>query len=43
MPISPQEIEYTANLARIYLNQEELKTLSPQLEEIVNFIDHLSN
>ena len=41
MPLSKDTIEYVAHLARIELDAQELKELSVQLEEIVNFIDTL--
>lgn len=41
MPISKSEVKYTADLARIKLNDEELEILAVQLQKIVDFIDKL--
>lgn len=41
MPISKAQVKYTADLARIAIKEEELKTLSKQLQKIVDFIDKL--
>ena len=41
MPISKEQVKYTADLARIAIKEEELETLSKQLQKIVDFIDKL--
>ena len=42
MAISRETVEYTANLARIELQPQELEKLSRQLQDILGFIDKLS-
>lgn len=41
MSISKNEVKYTANLARIDLDEKELNILSKHLQDIVDFIDKL--
>jgi aspartyl-tRNA(Asn)/glutamyl-tRNA(Gln) amidotransferase subunit C len=41
MGISKETLNYVAHLSRIALGPEELKTLSKQLESILDFIDKL--
>ena len=42
MAISKETVEYTAHLARIELEPQELDKLSRQLQDILGFIDKLS-
>ena len=42
MAISKETVEYTAHLARIELQPQELERLSRQLQEILVFIDKLN-
>ena len=42
MSISTQEVEYVANLSRIKLDPEALKTFAAQLGDIVAYIDKLN-
>jgi aspartyl-tRNA(Asn)/glutamyl-tRNA(Gln) amidotransferase subunit C len=42
MPISQSDIEKVAQLAHLELGEEELKTLGPQLAEIVAYIEQLN-
>ncbi|MCM8801454.1 MAG: Asp-tRNA(Asn)/Glu-tRNA(Gln) amidotransferase subunit GatC [Candidatus Omnitrophica bacterium] len=41
MGIDKETVKYVANLARIELRDEELKRLSEQLKQIIDFIDKL--
>jgi len=41
MPISQSDIEKVAQLAHLELGEEELKTLGPQLAEIVAYVEQL--
>ena len=41
MAIDKKTVEYTAHLARISLQPEELETLSHELQNILEFIDKL--
>ena len=41
MPIDKETVEYVAHLSRIELEDEELKKLSRQLQDILDFIDKL--
>lgn len=41
MPISKEQVKYTADLARIKITEEELGILSDQLQRIIDFIDKL--
>ncbi len=41
MSIDPKTIEYLAHLARIQLDPAQLKELSMQLKDILDFIDQL--
>lgn len=41
MAIDKETVKYVANLARIELMDDELKKLSEQLKQIVDFIDKL--
>ena len=42
MPLSPEIVKYVADLSRIELTEEELDKLSKQLQDILGFIDQLS-
>ena len=42
MPITQSDIEKVAQLAHLELGEEELKTLGPQLAEIVAYVDQLN-
>ena len=42
MPISQSDIEKVAQLAHLELGEEELKTLGPQVAEIVAYIEQLN-
>src|SRR6185436_827807 len=42
MPITQSDIEKVAQLAHLELGEEELKTLGPQLAEIVTYIEQLN-
>jgi len=42
MAISKETVEYTANLARIELEPQELEKLARQLQDILGFIDKLN-
>jgi aspartyl-tRNA(Asn)/glutamyl-tRNA(Gln) amidotransferase subunit C len=42
MPISQSDIEKVAQLAHLELGEEELKTLGPQIAEIVAYIEQLN-
>ena len=42
MPISQSDIEKVAQLAHLELSEEELKTLGPQIAEIVAYIEQLN-
>jgi aspartyl-tRNA(Asn)/glutamyl-tRNA(Gln) amidotransferase subunit C len=42
MPISQSDIEKVAQLAHLELGEEELKTLGPQITEIVAYIEQLN-
>ncbi|HEX5602215.1 MAG TPA: Asp-tRNA(Asn)/Glu-tRNA(Gln) amidotransferase subunit GatC [Pyrinomonadaceae bacterium] len=41
MPITQADIEKVAQLAHLELGEEELKTLGPQLAEIVAYVEQL--
>ena len=41
MPITQSDIEKVAQLAHLELGEEELKTLGPQLAEIVAYVEQL--
>ena len=41
MPITQTDIEKVAQLAHLELGEEELKTLGPQLAEIVAYVEQL--
>lgn len=41
MAISPKDVEYLANLARIQLDAEELKRFAGQLDEILAYVEKL--
>jgi len=40
---APIDIDYLARLARLELSEEEKRTLAPQLEEIIAFVDRLQS
>ena len=42
MPISQSDIEKVAQLAHLELSEEELKTLGPQIADIVVYIEQLN-
>lgn len=42
MPITEKDIEKVAHLAHLELAEEELKTLGPQIMEIVNYVEQLN-
>jgi len=42
MPISQSEIEKVAQLAHLELGEEELKTLGPQIADIVAYVEQLN-
>jgi len=42
MPITQSDIEKVAQLAHLELGEEELKTLGPQLAEIVAYVEQLN-
>jgi len=42
MPITQSDIEKVAQLAHLELGEEELKTLGPQIAEIVAYIEQLN-
>src|ERR1044072_1057809 len=42
MPISQSDIEKVAQLAHLELGEEELKTLGPQIAEIVAYVEQLN-
>lgn len=42
MPINQSDIEKVAQLAHLELGEEELKTLGPQIAEIVAYIEQLN-
>jgi aspartyl-tRNA(Asn)/glutamyl-tRNA(Gln) amidotransferase subunit C len=42
MPITQSDIEKIAQLAHLELGEEELKTLGPQIAEIVAYIEQLN-
>src|ERR1043165_2628848 len=42
MPITQSDIEKVAQLAHLELGEEELKTLGPQIAEIVTYIEQLN-
>jgi len=42
MPISQSDIEKVAQLAHLELSEEELKTLGPQIAEIVAYVEQLN-
>jgi aspartyl-tRNA(Asn)/glutamyl-tRNA(Gln) amidotransferase subunit C len=42
MPITEKDIEKVANLAHLELAEEELKTLGPQIMEIINYVEQLN-
>ena len=39
--ITTKDIEYVAGLARLYLTDEEKKVLTPQLKDIVSYVEKL--
>lgn len=41
--IDQDQVEHVANLAKLKLNDEELKTVTPQLEQIINLFDTLAS
>ncbi|HEU0253596.1 MAG TPA: Asp-tRNA(Asn)/Glu-tRNA(Gln) amidotransferase subunit GatC [Pyrinomonadaceae bacterium] len=43
MPINQSDIEKVAQLAHLELAEEELKTLGPQIAEIVNYVEQLND
>ena len=43
MAISKEQVNYTANLARIELTEDELNILSRHLDDIIKFIDKLKD
>jgi len=42
MPLSKETVKYVADLSRIELNPEELEKLSKQLQDILDFINKLT-
>ena len=42
MPISEKDIAKVADLAHLELAEEELKTLGPQVMEIINYVEQLN-
>jgi aspartyl-tRNA(Asn)/glutamyl-tRNA(Gln) amidotransferase subunit C len=42
MPISQSDIEKVAQLAHLELGEEELKTLGPQMAEIIAYVEQLN-
>jgi len=42
MPVSREDVEYVANLARIQLTEEEKDTLTSQLSSILHHIEKLN-
>lgn len=42
MPISQSDIEKVAQLAHLELGEEELKTLGPQITDIVAYVEQLN-
>lgn len=42
MPINQSDIEKVAQLAHLELDAEELKTLGPQISDIVNYVEQLN-
>jgi aspartyl-tRNA(Asn)/glutamyl-tRNA(Gln) amidotransferase subunit C len=42
MPITQSDIEKVAQLAHLELGEEELKTLGPQITEIVAYVEQLN-
>ena len=42
MKISREEIEHVAKLARLNLSEEELETMTGQLDNILSYVDKLS-
>ncbi len=43
MPINEADIAKVAQLAHLELDEEELKTLGPQITEIVNYVEQLND
>ena len=43
MAISPKEVESLARLARIQLNDEELRRFAGQLDEILSYVEKLKS
>lgn len=41
MKISKQEVEHVANLARLNLSENELETMTGQLDNILSYVDKL--
>ena len=42
MKISPAEVRHAARLARLELDEEEVASLTPQLDQILAYIDKLN-
>lgn len=42
MPINQSDIEKVAHLAHLELGEEELKTLGPQIADIVSYVEQLN-
>jgi aspartyl-tRNA(Asn)/glutamyl-tRNA(Gln) amidotransferase subunit C len=42
MPISQSDVEKVAQLAHLELGEEELKTLGPQMAEIIAYVEQLN-
>jgi aspartyl-tRNA(Asn)/glutamyl-tRNA(Gln) amidotransferase subunit C len=40
--ISRHEVEHVAKLARLHFDEEELARLQPELEQIIGYVDQLS-
>lgn len=41
MKITKEEVEHVANLARLNLSEEELETMTGQLDNILSYVDKL--
>ena len=42
MKITPEEVAYVAQLARLNLTPEEVESMTEQLDRILNYVDKLS-
>ncbi len=41
MAVGPSDVEYMARLARVALTPEEVQHLTPQLQQILDYVDQL--